>query len=486
MDLFTRIFKKLIIPNNDNEIISYTNIADVELDTVKSTTEFTLYGHKFYHSRRIFLEFGLWLLSSLPFSDSNVRKDYLTLINNFKEDYKEILRHEDVLLHQTNFNLLHEFDTDPHSDLNMQIILKQGPASLLIQQVDDNLYKVDLNEMSKFAVRSGFVPYGGCIYFDAKFNLKSIDYLEKTYKPEDTHWINAKYIFRSSLIVYNTIKTHAGYFHLFYGSHVPHALKKLSHDHYLYKLMLPFTYKNLETAELARIILYGRKKYFHRVFAFTEDGLNDFNKYIFDNFYHNNLIEHEMILESELVKNSPYFEDGENLWVIIESFVTNYFKKYYDKNDVQLHKLINNLMKNSNNKFDIENTLESVVIFFSQYIFMSTCMHEMTGNNILKYIFDPRFMSAKLRWDNDINNMYPDDQTYQQSVLIAVATSLMKLPKITDDFSYIFDDKEDKELVVNFQEDLKKLAKTIDERNMTRQKPFYGAHPSYLEISMSV
>ena len=95
-------------------------------------------------------------------------------------------------------------------------------------------------------------------------------------------------------------------------------------------------------------------------------------------------------------------------------------------------------------------------------------------------------MSVKLRWSENIENMYPDVQSYQQTMLIGVATSLLRLPKITDDFTHIFPNEEDKNLVRKFRTDLRRLGTVIDERNEKRAEPFYAAHPDYLEISMSV
>lgn len=486
MDLFTRLFKRHVIPTADNQILSYVPIKELDLDTNKGIKKFVMYDHVFFHTPRFLLGIVMKLLSLLPMYDSNIRKNYTYLIDKFKTDYKQVLRHLDVLKNQNSFDALSELNHEPGSDTNLQLLLKQGPASMLIMQIDDGLYKVDLSEMSSYEVRPGFIPYGGCVYFNSNFDLISIKYMDNVYTPDSTYWPQIKYIFRSSLMTYNTIKYHAGYFHLLYGSHLPFALNVLPQDHYLKKLMLPFTYKNSQASELARIVLYGNRRYFHRMFAFTDKGLDDFNKYIFDNLNMFNIVEQQLILDLDIIKNSPYFEDGDNLWTVIESFIDKYLNDHYVKDDKHIDTMVNTLMENSKGKFDIKNDIESISIFLTQYIFISSCVHEIIGNHMMKYAYDPRFMSAKLRWSNDVEDMYPDEQTYNQTMLLTVGTSLMKMPGLSDDFSHIFDNEADKILAVDFNNALKELSETINERNKTREYPFYGSHPNFLEISMSV
>ena len=159
-------------------------------------------------------------------------------------------------------------------------------------------------------------------------------------------------------------------------------------------------------------------------------------------------------------------------------------ERHYNENDPHLNKMIFTLRRTSLGKFHIENDLESIVRFYTQYIFISTCVHEMVGN-ILKYVYDPRLLSIKLHNGETIRDMYPDAQSYQQSVLFGIITTLTKLPKLTDDTSEMFPDKNDVVAMGKFIQKLNNLSKKINARNETRDYSFNGANPKYLQISMS-
>lgn len=483
MDSFTYILSKLLIPQAGSTFVNYKP----NLDTTKNPIPFILNGHQFFFEPNRPLELAMWTASLLPFRDHNRRLDPIMMIEQFKKTYSHILSNSDILFSQDSCSVLETIIQDPGSDYRLKLFIKQGPGSIRIMPIGNYLYKIDLSEMEKFPVRKGFIPYGGSLIFDNNFTPLSITYDNNIYMPSDLLWPQAKYIFRSSLIVSNTIKIHAGYFHLFYGSNVPNALHTLPSDHCLRRFMIPFTYKNISTAELAKTVLYGKDKYFHRVTAFTIEGLNAYNKWSFDNFSYESFATYlSKFNDEDFLNRWAFASDGAKLFSIIHIYVKQFLTPHYDPKDPHLITFLQTLKTSTQGKISIENDFSLITEFLTHYIFINTSLHEIVGNNILKNVFDPRVMSTKLRRISTIESMYPDTQTYNQTMLIAIATSMARLPKLLDDFSYIYENSSDKEIIRQFQLNLQTLAADIDNENKNRIEPYYGAHPKHLEISMCV
>src|SRR5690606_20478847 len=122
-------------------------------------------------------------------------------------------------------------------------------------------------------------------------------------------------------------------------------------------------------------------------------------------------------------------------------------------------------------QINIYNDRNSLALFITQFIFNSTSTHELIGNNIVKYVYDPRAFSSKIRWNKKVEDMYPDEDTYNQALVIAIATSITKLPRLTDDISFIFEnDNKNKEILSRFYSRMNQLINLIDERNLKRTK----------------
>ena len=87
----------------------------------------------------------------------------------------------------------------------------------------------------------------------------------------------------------------------------------------------------------------------------------------------------------------------------------------------------------------------------------------------------------------DKKNIY-DEQTYKQTILIALGTVMGKLPKLLDDLTFWYVPRTDSNLIKNyytFKNDLFDLSNKIDERNNNRSTPFFGCHPKNLQLSLS-
>ena len=470
MDLFTKINKMLFIESvrkiaeKEQVIDSITPITNGNLETFFLTPEW-----KFSNYKNYILVLLNFMYSILPASDNptyssieELKKEVCNIYGNIISVYKP-----------------QDWSSSPTSDETLVNILKQGIGSHLIEKHGDE-YCVDLSYMEDFAVREGLMRYGSKIAFDRKFNLLYIRYDGEMHIPGKPTWETAKYIFRSSLIVTNIIRTHATLFHMFFASNIAASLRCLPEDHKLRIFMTPFQFGNLEAAAKARRILYEGTAYFKRMFGFTNSSLKEFIEHsVYSCKYEPFPVKYKRL--GRIVFRSPYHKDGILVWNTINNFVKDYFIKY----DIDYENpFTNDLFYRSHGEINIKSH-EELIDLITEFIFISTCAHEVVGNSIFKYTYNPDLMSPKLYKDAvQKGTLICDTQSYHQIVLLSVLTSMLRLPKIMDDFSFLFP-KEDHEMINKFKEELKNVSDVIHERNRERDEPFIDMNPENLEISMS-
>jgi hypothetical protein len=472
-DIFIYLQKKKIESSKNQETEEINFDQEIAIDTD------VMYEHKFYYIANKKLELALEIFKSIPVHDTNIRKDTNKLIRKFHCKYQNLLNYTDILAGNDSEEILN-FPTD--SDRLIDIVT-QGPGVLLLERnkgKNSDLwpFKIDLNEMTKYEVRDGFIKYGGCLYIDNDENME-IEYMGKYYDRLSSDWNWAKFIFKSSLIVCSVIKYHAAQYHTIYGSLIPAAILKLSPCNQIRKMMLPFIYNTLVGAESARTVLFGKGKYFDRLFAFTDIGLNDFMKDIYKNFTHVGFVEKYKTL-GPTIKKYAYFEDTSDLYNIYIKFLTEYIQ-----NNVTESEILE--FCDSIEKFNIDP--KDIISFIADFMIIVTVNHELVGNSILKWIYDPSEICTKLRNSHKLEDLYSDKQTYYQQLTIALVTTMNKLPKLMDDISHYYSgiDANSPPLNIynNFRSELVSLSQLIDQRNNDRKTPFYGSHPKYLELTIS-
>ena len=168
------------------------------------------------------------------------------------------------------------------------------------------------------------------------------------------------------------------------------------------------------------------------------------------------------------------------LQLYIEDCLRNYqfttFKSRYEElkelscpDMIDLYDIINNYV----NSFEVKEADK-----VTQYIFQTVCLKNIYKDCLLKLTYDPRLMSTKI----NIKHLFPDKQTYLQTITFGVLMLTQRRPKLLDDFSHLYTKESDKILVREFLKNLHNLANEIDIRNETRKKPLYSAHPRFLEI----
>jgi len=476
-DLYTKLGNKLFFStlqqsadSSSRQLNKITPIQNVSLSTLKLSSNWC-----FKYAKSVGLYFLNLLLRIPPMYDSNIHESNDILTKQTQDTFGSIIK---------DYNIDHwKYPVD--SDETLKTIIRQGIGSLLIEK--DNNYDngdtfvIDLSSMEQYEVRDGLDCYGGKLRFDKEFNLISIKYRGLTYTPQDKSWPQAKMIFRSSLITNAIVKWHAIKFHLFYGSNIASTLQQLEPNNFLRTFLTPFQFNNLNAATEATYVLFTGKVQFIRMFGFSSRGLDNFIRDSLDSTVHENF-DSICYRLGDLVPNSPYFTDGLDLWNVIYDLVKSVVNNYYNEQSVNVFK--QNLFKKSNNKVVI-NTKGDLTRFITEYIFISVGCHEVIGNDILKYTYYPNLCAFKLRWNNDISLMNADSQTYHQTILISVLTSLLRMPRLMEDLSSLFSNIYMKDQFVQFHTDLLTVCKSIDERNASRDEAFFGFHPDRLDVSMS-
>lgn len=408
----------------------------------------------------------------MSINDSNIQKDRIELIKDFRCEYTELLREKDVLDNNSGEVIVNTITTYPNSDERLIEMITQGIGAILIENHMSDIFKIDLSNMENYKVRDGFIPYGGCLYFDDKYNLMSIEYCNTPSYPGDDNWEKFKFIFKSSLLVTAVLKVHACNYHIIYGSLVPQSILLLNKKNSLRPLMLPFIYNNLEATELAKTILFGKNRYFHRLFAFTIESLDEYMLKCVNGFHHETFIDYKNRLSNENILSIAYFQDASDVISTFFDYTTNYVNNVASTKDID--ELVN-VLKNISNKDRFMVSAKDIPLFLANYIFIGTVNHEIIGNTITKWHYDPSEISVKLRSDS----MQADAETYEQEMLISLATSMSKVPMLMDRIS------NQSVYYYKMLDALNEICNKIDNKNKDRHIPFFGAHPKKLESTLS-
>jgi hypothetical protein len=123
---------------------------------------------------------------------------------------------------------------------------------------------------------------------------------------------------------------------------------------------------------------------------------------------------------------------------------------------------------------------DNLIEYITDTIWWCTGGHEMAGS-IVEYLINPQGCMPKYVDGKNI----ADVQTYAQALIIISLTGL-KQPKLMDNWSHIFTNKEFSEINNNFQKNLQKVSNIIKIRNEKRNILYKVMDPSILESSVSI
>ena len=350
-----------------------------------------------------------------------------------------------------------------------------------------------------FRVRDPFERYGAAAYFDKQLQIIAIywSHASRLVRKGDASWEHAKYVWRSSCFAYITIRDHLIVTHMMEcNAFVSASREHLPVDHPLRTFIKPFTYHTVSVNYQAAMSLVNNRGLVHRIWAFDYDEFLHLCDYIMMNYKFRllpDLISKSMSpqkndrTDDQWDRVYPIYHDLNAFWAIVRKYVKNFFQINYHAsvesddlpNDPALVEFIHGISK----QLGIGNvtSLEHLVDVLSQLIAAGTGIHEHVGQ-ISDYMFDPRFVGAKLQEGKEIQNI----QTYSQILVLSVITGL-RMPGLLEDWSHLIEHSEQN--LVNyrkFKAELEELSAEIDSRNRVRTFPFQSFNPRYMECSTSV
>lgn len=461
MTSYTQVIAKLFVPA---DTLKNTLTILPHNYSLSKGKPFQLYENTYYSIENRAMELASELASKIEVKDNlQFSSDPNALIKSFRKTYKTLLSKR-ILGNNDSMDIFKNSSPESNSDLKFLEFLTCGPGSLLVKReeskdslelresTDSNLskYVVDVSDLYNYPVREGYIRYGGKVSFD-KDRVYSIEVVENGDKvlvlPSDDKWNYYKFLIKSSIIVYCIVRVHACQFHIKH-SIVAQAISSLDKGNKIYELMAPFLYKNLESSEAARAILLGEGRYFHRLFSFTYEGL--------DNLVRDSLKD-DFNVDYSSSMDLPFYEDAR--------LVSTFFSKYVTESGIT-----DKNIEEFNSVSDVKSQdISSVTNVLVKYLCDCTMGHECVGNTVLKWQYDPLCSAAKLVHDSSVC----DAQTYEQTMLIGVGTVMNKVPMLID--------------VVNekYKSELKDISVVISERNDTRVVKCHLCDPLLLESTFS-
>jgi len=371
-------------------------------------------------------------------------------------------------------------------------------------------FEVNLEEMSQYETREPWVRYGHTAYLGPAPSDGSsafpqdvlgiwVCHSSRLVRPGDADWEQAKAGFRSSLGTSVTLKEHLATSHWIAANQLQVAAREtLRADSPLRRLLRQFYYNTADINNSAKEFLLPANQFGFRTFGFSESGWGSYFTNIWASYAWKPFP--EMLkgrdLPEALLAQLPLKQDGELLWNAFANYTRKYLKVFYPED--------NELLSDAGvlafwNHFDEHHrwhlpalSRESLTSLIADLMWWVTAGHEYLGS-IVEYLPALNGLPAKLVAGSAV----ADVQTLAQTLVLISLTGLQE-PALMDDWTHIFmveswpDSRREEVLriVREFQVDLDKVSREIDERNIKRersgQKRFNAFNPRLLETSVSI
>ena len=492
MDGFTKLFisivKETIDPTKQENAINVDQIEEKQIfdkDHICDFGNLRLINHdeedinKNINLVNFIKSIGFTIIKSFKFEDK---------LNWFDSVEEGIVTMQKELL--THLPYQYNYWNDITSDIAIQNICFDGLGQYYITQTQtqtqkqkNNEYIIDLSHLGKYETREKFCKYGHKIYFNKDKKLVSIFscHYNKMFYPNDTNWENIKFGFKSSLITDMTLRIHLSHIHFIISNSMMISSKEtLSKLNPLRRLLKPHYHRSSVINWAAKDILVPVNQLAHRTWAFTENSWKQLFNDVFNNWkYETFRFKNKYNSVTDEIKNLSYYSDGILLWNCINEYIIKYINKMDNSFDSELNEFWDHINRQINYglpEFNKDNLIE----YITDTIWWCTGGHEMAGS-IVEYLINPQGCMPKYVDGKNI----ADVQTYAQALIIISLTGL-KQPKLMDDWSHIFTNKEFSEINNTFQKNLQKVSNIIKIRNEKRNILYKVMDPSILESSVSI
>jgi hypothetical protein len=385
--------------------------------------------------------------------------------------------------------------TDVTSDRALSLLAFQGLGAHRIEPLDGDVdgaaYAVDLTWMYAFPVRSGLEPYGACAYFAADRTLARVytAHDDRTHRPGDADWEDAKWRWRSALFAGVTVADHLGTTHYLASNLLVTVTREhLPADHPLRRFLKPFGFGAVAINLDAGLMLSPEGGLAHRLFSFTYGGLSrcllrGIETTRFETFPETIAAKRVAALGDAY----PYATDGLALYEIFKTYVHDYFAIFFPGEIAVTDPAIRAwwqaiIVYAPTLGLGPLNETRQLVDLVTQMLFTVTGFHSQVGT-VAQYLVDPEFLTCKIR----AGSRMCDIQTTVQVLNLAALTAFEQ-PPLIGDYTHLFLEQNRMESVVAFdryQKALIKLSDDIEERNRTREEPFQSLNPRFLDTSVS-
>ena len=208
------------------------------------------------------------------------------------------------------------------------------------------------------------------------------------------------------------------------GVNVSHVKLTRNINLNLKKILKIFLYKTSEINNSALDILINKGGIVDRVFGFKRNALEVYIKNCVYSFNAMDIIPND---DKVNIINTPFNRDALKFWNVIGDFVENFI------NEIQpvynIHDLLNDINIPGLIKYDLSD-VENLKKLLTFHIFVVSFWHEHIGNMSM-YVLNPKLIKTKVHYNYPCSE-FDSKQNTMQNIHLALVTSIISMPKITD------------------------------------------------------
>lgn len=328
-------------------------------------------------------------------------------------------------------------------------------------------------------------------------------------------WSIAKLCVQIADANHHEMSSHLGRTHLVMEPFAIVTARQLAENHPLGLLLRQHFRFMLTNNYLARKRLINERGYVDRLLAgtlpeslqITKDAYTSWN---LKDFALSTEIKNRGMEDTEKLPHYPYRDDGMLLWEAIKKFVTDYLTVFYPEsediqNDQELQNWAKELVADDGGKVkgmpDKINSIEDLIEIVTTIIFICGPQHSAVNFPQYEYLaFVPNMPLAayqkiptKKKEIQDKESLMqflpPQQRTADQLELMYILSNYRydRLGYYDEKFNKIFEDnKEIKEIITKFKQDLNQAEIEIDSNNKSRIIPYRFLKPSLVLNSISI
>ncbi|XP_067879980.1 polyunsaturated fatty acid 5-lipoxygenase-like isoform X3 [Heterodontus francisci] len=326
----------------------------------------------------------------------------------------------------------------------------------------------------------------------------------------DLDWLLAKMWVRNADILHFELVSHLLKTHIIAEPFCVATIRQLPSMHPIYKLLIPHVRYTMQINLQSRLSLIGRDGAFSKAFSIGAEGQlvlfsNEFQAMTYQSLCLPENLENRGVKE---LKDYYYKDDGLLIWSAIHKFVTKIVMFYYDNDqqvtdDPELQAWIKDVtevgfqdLKNSGIPTSFCKRME-LCKFLTMMIFTCSAQHAVVNSGQYDWsAWVPNSPSSMRKPPPKAKGMVimehvmeslPDiAQSCSQMALSWVLTRSQPGMKKLGDYEEYFSEKAVKDIIKEFQEELKTIDRKIQERNESLDLKYEYLRPVNIENSITI